>query len=50
VIVTNSVPQIDRAKKYSKLCVVDISPLLTEAIRRIHFGESLSFLGKNVPL
>eukprot|EP01134_Creolimax_fragrantissima_P000750 CFRG0750T1 len=50
VIVTNSVPQTERAKRYSKLCVVDISPLLTEAIRRIHYGESLSFLGKNVPL
>ncbi|KNC83541.1 hypothetical protein SARC_04214 [Sphaeroforma arctica JP610] len=50
VIVTNSVPQAERAKQYSKLVVVDISPLLTEAMRRIFFGESLSFLGKNVPL
>eukprot|EP01135_Chromosphaera_perkinsii_P006370 Nk52_evm99s485 gene=Nk52_evmTU99s485 len=50
VVVTNSVPQKNNMEKSSKLSVIDIAPILSEAIRRIHNGESVSYLYKNVPL
>jgi len=43
VIVTNSIPFRD-GKRCSKIVVLDVSPLLGEAIRRIHTGESISIL------
>jgi ribose-phosphate pyrophosphokinase len=43
VIVTNSVP-FDDTGACSKLKVLDVSPLLGEAIRRIHTNESISNL------
>eukprot|EP00123_Amoebidium_parasiticum_P012718 comp21533_c0_seq1/m.29963 comp21533_c0_seq1/g.29963 ORF comp21533_c0_seq1/g.29963 comp21533_c0_seq1/m.29963 type:complete len:340 (-) comp21533_c0_seq1:399-1418(-) len=49
VVATNSIPQEANMAKCSKLRVIDISPLLTEAVRRIHHGESLSFLNSNIP-
>ena len=64
VITSNSVNFQDHLKNASKvLCqtnmqhlqisiqirVVDISILLSEAIRRIHFGESMSYMFKDVP-
>lgn len=47
MIVTNTIPQDDRAAQTDKLEVLDISPVLAETIRRSHFGESVScvFLG-----
>lgn len=43
IIVTNSFPISDqRAKKASKLVILDLSYLLSEAIRRNHYGESIS--------
>jgi ribose-phosphate pyrophosphokinase len=48
VIVTNSV-NFDK-KQSTKIRVVDISFLLSEAIRRIHHGESMSFLFQDVPI
>ncbi|KAI1498176.1 phosphoribosyltransferase-like protein [Biscogniauxia marginata] len=43
VIVTNSFPIPDRrAKNASKLVILDLSVLLSEAIRRNHYGESIS--------
>ena len=41
IIVTNSIPQHHHS---SKIIVVDIAPLLAEAIKRIYLGESLSEL------
>jgi ribose-phosphate pyrophosphokinase len=43
VIVTNSIPLRD-GTRCSKIKVLDVSPLLGEAIRRIHTGESISIL------
>jgi ribose-phosphate pyrophosphokinase len=43
VIVTNSIPLRD-GSRCSKIKVLDVSPLLGEAIRRIHTGESISIL------
>ncbi len=43
VVVTNSIPFVDTGK-CKKINVLDISPLLGEAIRRIHTNESISNL------
>ncbi|KAI9480648.1 MAG: phosphoribosyltransferase-like protein [Benjaminiella poitrasii] len=43
LIVSNSVPQ-DQHTKNPKIKVFDVTPLFSEAIRRTHFGESLSKL------
>ncbi|KAI9901458.1 hypothetical protein N3K66_003275 [Trichothecium roseum] len=43
IVVTNSFPiSEDRARRNNKLVVLDLSFMLAEAIRRNHFGESLS--------
>ncbi|KAI0023022.1 phosphoribosyl pyrophosphokinase [Xylariomycetidae sp. FL0641] len=43
IIVTNSFPIPEqRAKNASKLVILDLSYLLSEAIRRNHYGESIS--------
>tara|TARA_R100001163_G_C5068364_1_gene208497 strand:+ start:1190 stop:2332 length:1143 start_codon:yes stop_codon:yes gene_type:complete len=44
VIVTNTLPQEENMKRCPKLKVVDISPLLSEAVRRLYTGESISEL------
>lgn len=49
VIVSNSVAQGSNMKKCSKVKVMDITPIFAEAIRRIHNGESVSFLFESVP-
>jgi len=46
LVVTNSIPQDDNIKKCPKLKVIDIAPMLAEAIRRTHNGESISVLFK----
>lgn len=43
IIATDTVP-IPESKKTGKLTVVSVAPLLAEAIRRIHFDESVSAL------
>ncbi|KAI9272452.1 phosphoribosyltransferase-like protein [Sporodiniella umbellata] len=43
LIVSNSTPQAEHAN-HSKIKVFDVTPLFSEAIRRTHFGESLSRL------
>lgn len=45
VVVTNSIPQ--KPEACAKLTVLDIAPLLADAITRCHFGESLSVLFKS---
>nr|CUU00260.1 hypothetical transcript [Hymenolepis microstoma] len=48
VVVTNTVPHDVQKMQCHKIRTVDISPLLAEAIRRIHNGESMSYLFMNV--
>ena len=50
VVVTNSVPQDEHVKQCKKIKTIDVSLLLSEAIRRIHNGESVSFLFDEVDL
>ncbi|XP_064600190.1 phosphoribosyl pyrophosphate synthase-associated protein 2-like isoform X2 [Liolophura sinensis] len=44
VVVTNTVPHEVQKMQCQKIKTVDISIMLTEAIRRIHYGESMSLL------
>lgn len=45
IVVTNSFPILARkAESSRKLVVLDVAPLLAEAMRRNHFGESVSAL------
>ena len=44
VIVTDTIPLTEEAKKCSKIEVLSIAPLLAKALRRIHLGESVSSL------
>ncbi|BEJ14053.1 hypothetical protein CspHIS471_0312270 [Cutaneotrichosporon sp. HIS471] len=49
LVITNTLPQAEKAALCSKIEVVDISPVLAETIRRSHFGESVSYLFHEVP-
>ncbi|KZF25274.1 ribose-phosphate pyrophosphokinase 4 [Xylona heveae TC161] len=44
VVVTNSVPQDEHKKRCPKLEVLDVGHVFAEAIRRVHYGESISVL------
>ena len=45
IVVTNSYPMsLERVKASKKLVILDLSNLLSEAIRRNHYGESISQL------
>ncbi|MBP8699770.1 MAG: ribose-phosphate diphosphokinase, partial [Syntrophorhabdaceae bacterium] len=44
LIVTNTIPLSEAAKKVSKIKVLDVSPILGEAIKRIYRDESVSSL------
>jgi ribose-phosphate pyrophosphokinase len=44
LIVTNTIPLSEAGKKVSKIRVLDVSPILGEAIKRIHKDESVSSL------
>ncbi|KAI9811724.1 MAG: ribose-phosphate pyrophosphokinase [Pycnora praestabilis] len=44
VIVTNSVPQEEHKRRCPKLEVLDVGHIFSEAIRRVHHGESISVL------
>ncbi|KAJ8100907.1 phosphoribosyltransferase-like protein [Lipomyces tetrasporus] len=50
VICTNTVPHDDKKEVCPKLDTIDISPTLAESIRRLHNGESVSYLFTHVPL
>lgn len=50
IVVTNSYPiEARRTERAKKLVVLDISGLLSEAIRRNHYGESISQLFQHYP-
>jgi len=44
LVVTNTISQKQHTDKCSKLFTMDISPIITESIRRTHNGESISLL------
>ena len=44
VIVTNTIPLNDEARGLNKIKSLTVAPLLGEAIKRIHYGESVSSL------
>ncbi|XP_065197330.1 phosphoribosyl pyrophosphate synthase-associated protein 1-like isoform X1 [Sycon ciliatum] len=48
IAVTNTVPQEEFAKTCAKVKTIDISPLLSEAVRRIQNGESMSYLFRDI--
>uniref|UniRef100_H2L3E7 Ribose-phosphate pyrophosphokinase N-terminal domain-containing protein n=1 Tax=Oryzias latipes TaxID=8090 RepID=H2L3E7_ORYLA len=48
VVVTNTVPHEVQKLQCSKIKTVDVSMILAEAIRRIHNGESMSYLFRNI--
>lgn len=49
IIVTNSFPlSAEKARRTKKLVIMDLSNLLSEAIRRNHYGESISALFQHV--
>lgn len=50
IICTNSMPLSKHVQECSILEILDISSILAEAIRRLHNGESISYLFNNVVL
>jgi phosphoribosylpyrophosphate synthetase len=44
LVVTNSSPQEENMRQCDKIKVIDIAPMMAEAIRRTHNGESISVL------
>ena len=48
VVVTNTVPHELQKLQCPKIKTVDISLILCEAIRRIHNGESMAYLFRNI--
>lgn len=50
LIICNTVPLESKILQCPKIRVVDISHILAEAVRRMHNGESLSYLFRNIPL
>lgn len=49
LVITNTVPLTEVARQCKKLVVLDVSSILAEAIRRIHNGESISYLFSHAP-
>ncbi|CCE64198.1 hypothetical protein TPHA_0G03580 [Tetrapisispora phaffii CBS 4417] len=50
VVCTNTVPFEAKMRMCPKLAIIDISGVLAESIRRLHNGESISYLFKHYPL
>ncbi|ODQ66650.1 phosphoribosyl pyrophosphokinase [Nadsonia fulvescens var. elongata DSM 6958] len=50
VVCTNTVPLEDKMNNCPKLHQLDVSGVLAESIRRLHNGESVSYLFRNAPL
>lgn len=49
IVCTNTLPLQDKLQRCPKLHLLDISGTLAEAIRRLHNGESVSYLFNNAP-
>lgn len=49
MVVSNTVPQSENLKRCPKIKVMDVKIVFAEAIRRIHNGESVSFLFESLP-
>ena len=49
LVVANTVPLTARAQACSKIVPLDVSVIFSEAIRRIHNGESVSYLFHHAP-
>lgn len=50
LIVTNSIPQEKHKRGCERVREIDVSHVLAEAVRRSHFGESVSVLFNSVPV
>lgn len=50
VVCTNTVPFEEKLDSCAKLDTIDVSAVIAESIRRLHNGESISYLFKNAPL
>ena len=50
VVVTNTIPCKEKQAECTKIKSIDISALVAEAVRRIHYGESMSYLFRDIPL
>lgn len=48
VVITNTVA-VSETRRFDKLTVLDVAPLLASAIRRIHGGDSVSVLFERLP-
>ena len=44
MVATNTIPLSEHAQKSKKIKILDVSPILGEAIKRIHNDESVSSL------
>jgi len=49
LIVTNTIPQHAHVEGCTRVREIDVSHVLAEAVRRSHFGESVSFLFASLP-
>jgi ribose-phosphate pyrophosphokinase len=49
LMVTNSIPQRAHRMGCGKIRELDVSHVLAEAVRRSHYGESVSFLFDSIP-
>merc|ERR1711983_142984 len=49
VVVTNTIPQDKHMRECQKIQCIDVSMMFSEAVRRTHNGESVSYLFSNVP-
>ena len=50
LVMTNTVEHEEKKKRCGKFKTIDISGLLSEAIRRIHNGESIGYLFRNIAI
>jgi ribose-phosphate pyrophosphokinase len=49
LVVTNTIPLYEKQLLCPKITTIDVSPTLSEAIRRTHHGESVSYLFAHAP-
>eukprot|EP00051_Salpingoeca_urceolata_P027363 m.481165 g.481165 ORF g.481165 m.481165 type:complete len:321 (-) comp22064_c0_seq1:288-1250(-) len=50
VVITNTCPLSEVKAACTKIRTIDVAPILAEAVRRTHNGESISYLFNHVPL